>query len=71
MATDTEMDPRFWLRRMFPQSWTDVPAPTATEDWTIAGTNDACEVGFLGTGTLEAPLVIFGDASGGPDTAPP
>eukprot|EP00959_Pyramimonas_sp_CCMP1952_P301592 6309933-Pyramimonas_sp.AAC.1 len=51
-----------------PQPWTEVPPPPSEECWT-ATTNDDVAEGFLGGGTMEEPLLVFGDASGGADTS--
>ncbi|CAK0883693.1 unnamed protein product [Prorocentrum cordatum] len=59
--------PAFWMRGLIPADWTKVQAPAASEPFygsQLVG--DSVGLGCLGRGALESPIVIFGDASGGP-----
>ena len=60
------------MRGLIPAPWTFIPPPPSAES--ILGGNllggSVCE-GCLGAGTTQAPLVLFGDASGGRDTHDP
>ena len=71
-AAQHECDPAFWLRGLIPKGWTALPPPPDQESWYGSGNFlDGIVDGMLGDGALEAPVVLFGDASGGPDTKDP
>eukprot|EP00959_Pyramimonas_sp_CCMP1952_P061658 1288580-Pyramimonas_sp.AAC.1 len=46
------------------------PPPSDARRWT-GGLNDGVFEGCLGPGSAERPVLVFGDASGGPDSVPP
>eukprot|EP00959_Pyramimonas_sp_CCMP1952_P116730 2439733-Pyramimonas_sp.AAC.1 len=61
----------FWLRRLSPQAWTQIPPAPDAHIWDSEGLNDRVRTACLSMGPDAAPTVIFGDARGGPDTADP
>eukprot|EP00959_Pyramimonas_sp_CCMP1952_P374190 7836531-Pyramimonas_sp.AAC.1 len=57
----------FWLRCIIPDAWTRVPPPVAQEQWSVSGINGMTSE-CMGHGTTIRPIMIAGDASGGPDS---
>ena len=67
--TQHEVHPCFWHRGLIPADWTRTPEPPHDHQWTSGGLSNGVFAGCLPMGSSTAPAVIFGDASGGPDTA--
>eukprot|EP00959_Pyramimonas_sp_CCMP1952_P307077 6427097-Pyramimonas_sp.AAC.1 len=62
----------FWLRGVIPASWLQVDPPPDEVKWKVYGINDSTlNPGCLGVGQDDDPVLVFGDASGGPDTKNP
>ncbi|CAK0869829.1 unnamed protein product, partial [Prorocentrum cordatum] len=59
----------FWLRGLLPASWTEVSAPPDGDSWIFLQGHRAGSVapGEFGRGSELAPLILFGEASGGPE----
>eukprot|EP00959_Pyramimonas_sp_CCMP1952_P368388 7716548-Pyramimonas_sp.AAC.1 len=72
-AVDQEAHAAFWLCGIIPRCWTEVAAPRDHDLWALLDGQQAAVLapGALGQGTEEAPLVLFGDASGGPEGQDP
>eukprot|EP00959_Pyramimonas_sp_CCMP1952_P211344 4423103-Pyramimonas_sp.AAC.1 len=66
-----ESQPCYWYRGLIPQAWTDTPAPQFADDWHVDGLSHGFTADCLPAGSERAPTRVFGDASGGPDTADP
>ena len=62
-----EAEECFWLRWLTPEPWVRMPPPQDSTDWNWFGFNEFGR-GRLGHGTIENPMYIFGDASGGEDS---
>ncbi|CAK0864722.1 unnamed protein product, partial [Prorocentrum cordatum] len=61
----------FWLRGLIPQQqWLAVPPPTDDLPLEFTGAN-GLEQGMFGAGTASRPVEMFGNASGGEDSAVP
>eukprot|EP00959_Pyramimonas_sp_CCMP1952_P090138 1886995-Pyramimonas_sp.AAC.1 len=56
-----------WLRGIIPEPWTRVPPPVSRGQWNVSGINGMTN-GCMGHGTATQPILIAGDASGGPDS---
>eukprot|EP00959_Pyramimonas_sp_CCMP1952_P247805 5180284-Pyramimonas_sp.AAC.1 len=61
----------FWHRGLIPRKWTLVEPPVVSERWFTTGFNGPLTAGCLGSGAPQDPVVICGDASGGPDARDP
>eukprot|EP00959_Pyramimonas_sp_CCMP1952_P462190 9482844-Pyramimonas_sp.AAC.1 len=66
-VTQANLAECFWFRGLIPAEWTRVDEPTHVERWKGLGQDQADTFSF-GSGTMDKPLVLFGDASGGADT---
>eukprot|EP00959_Pyramimonas_sp_CCMP1952_P161523 3377575-Pyramimonas_sp.AAC.1 len=58
----------FWLRGLIPSQWLEVPTAPNEAQWEVVGLNGLAQ-GMFGEGTPAAPIQIYGDASGGADSA--
>ena len=65
-----EAEPCFWLRGIIPASAASVPPPPSEEDWRVAGCSGVLS-GSRGVWSLDSPLIVFSDCSGGKDTHDP
>ena len=57
----------FWTRSLIPASWTVAPDPEDQDRWLTCNVPEVV-AGCLGEGSNEAPTIISGDASGGPES---
>ena len=63
--------PCFWFRGIIPAGWTSVTPPVNYEKWVVGNTSGTTEGAWMGHGSKDRPLFLFGDASGGADTSDP
>eukprot|EP00959_Pyramimonas_sp_CCMP1952_P416723 8730636-Pyramimonas_sp.AAC.1 len=68
-VAESDAYPCFWLRGLLPSPWVDVPPPIEHPEWTPIGLSD--DDWSFGQGSVQAPLMLFGDASGGCDSMVP